>query len=154
MNLVNQLEQVKVLIGSANRPVLYEGKDELLGVSQGYGVAEKPADYLDSFVEFVKQQMNQNIALKVVCNKPKELTRAQLKEIRLLLDGAGYSETNFKNVWRQQTNQYIAASILGHIRRAALGEALVPFEQRVQHQWIAFTSSTYGAGSNLNGLIV
>ncbi|MEY8199972.1 MAG: type I restriction-modification system endonuclease [Colwellia sp.] len=133
MNLVNQLEQVKVLIGSANRPVLYEGKDELLGVSQGYGVAEKPADYLDSFVEFVKQQMNQNIALKVVCNKPKELTREQLKEIRLLLDSAGYSETNLKSAWRQQTNQDIAASILGHIRRAALGEALVPFEQRVQH---------------------
>jgi type I restriction enzyme R subunit len=77
--------------------------------------------------------MNQNIALKVVCNKPKELTRAQLKEIRLLLDGAGYSETNLKSAWRQQTNQDIAASILGHIRRAALGEALVPFEQRVQH---------------------
>jgi type I restriction enzyme R subunit len=32
---------------------------------------------------------------------------------------------------RNQTNQDIAASIIGHIRRAALGEPLIPFEQRV-----------------------
>lgn len=133
INLVNQLHEVKVFIGSANRPVFYEGKDESLGVSQGYGVAEKPADYLDSFTAFVKDNLNKNIALKVVCSKPKELTREQLKEIRLLLDGAGYSETNLKSAWRNQTNQEIAASILGHIRRAALGEALVPFDQRVKH---------------------
>ena len=45
---------------------------------------------------------------------------------------------------RNQTNQDIAASIIGHIRRAAFGEPLVPFEQRVaqamdriytNHQW-------------------
>ena len=77
--------------------------------------------------------MNSHAALKVVCSKPKELTREQLKEIRLLLDSAGYSETKINTAWRKQTNQEIAASIVGHIRRAALGEALVPFEQRVQH---------------------
>lgn len=133
INLVNQLEEVKAFIGSANRPIFYEGKDELLGVEQGYGVAEKPADYLEQFAQFVKNQMNDNIALNVVCSKPKELTRKQLKEVRLLLDSAGYSETKLASAWRNQTNQEIAASIVGHIRRAALGEALVPFEQRVQH---------------------
>jgi type I restriction enzyme R subunit len=132
VNLVKQLQEVKFIIGSANRPVFYEGKDELLSMGQGYGVAEKPADYLDCFTAFVKDNLNKNIALKVVCTKPKELTREQLKEIRMLLDGAGYSETNLKSAWRNQTNQEIAASILGHIRRAALGEALIPFEQRVK----------------------
>jgi len=133
VNLVNQLDDVKALIGSANRPVIYEGRDELISIGQGYGVAEKPADYLDSFTAFVKDQLNQNVALKVVCSKPKELTREQLKEVRLLLDSAGYSEAKLNSAWRNQTNQDIAASILGHIRRAALGEALIPFEQRVQH---------------------
>ena len=132
-NLLNQLEEVKAHIGSSNRPVFYEGKDELIDKTQGYGVAEKPADFLDSFAAFVKNEMNSHAALKVVCSKPKELTREQLKEIRLLLDGAGYSETKINTAWRKQTNQEIAASIVGHIRRAALGEALVPFEQRVQH---------------------
>jgi type I restriction enzyme R subunit len=66
-----------------------------------------------------------------VVNKPRDLTREQLKEIKLLLDGAGYSEAKLQSAVRLQTNQDIAASIIGHIRRAALGEPLVPFDQRV-----------------------
>ncbi len=53
--------------------------------------------------------------------------------MRLLLDQNGYSEVNLGSAWRQQTHQEIAASIVGYIRQAALGEALVPFEQRVAH---------------------
>jgi len=33
--------------------------------------------------------------------------------------------------WRQRSQQDIAASIIGHIRQAALGEALLPFGERV-----------------------
>lgn len=89
--------------------------------------------------------MNQSAALSVVVNKPRDLTREQLKEIKLLLDGAGYSEVTLQSAVRSQTNQDIAASIIGHIRRAAFGEPLVPFEQRVaqamqhiyeSHNWL------------------
>jgi type I restriction enzyme R subunit len=67
-----------------------------------------------------------------------------LSTATLLLDSAGYTEPKLQSAVRNQTNQDIAASIIGHIRRAALGEALVPFEQRVaqamariyqSHQW-------------------
>jgi type I restriction enzyme R subunit len=79
-----------------------------------------------------------------VVNKPKDLNREQLREIRLLLDQHGYSEAALKSAWRNQTNQDIAASIIGYIRQAAIGEALIPFQQRVdnamqkiyaQHPW-------------------
>ena len=86
---------------------------------------------LDSFSDFVQNQINQSAALAVVVNKPRDLTREQLREIKLLLDGAGFSEAKLQTAWRQQTNQDIAASIIGHIRRAALGEPLLSFEQRV-----------------------
>jgi type I restriction enzyme R subunit len=79
----------------------------------------------------VQNQINQSAALAVVVNKPRDLTREQLREIKLLLDGAGFSEAKLQTAWRQQTNQDIAASIIGHIRRAALGEPLLSFEQRV-----------------------
>lgn len=81
----------------------------------------------------------------MVVNKPRDLTREQLREIKLLLDNAGYSEANLQTAVRNQTNQDIAASIIGHIRRAALGEPLVPFELRVNqamqgiyqsHSWL------------------
>lgn len=96
------------------------------------GVHEKPADYLESFETFIRERLNDSVALGVVVNRPRDLTRETLKEVRLLLDGAGYSEARLESAWRNATNQEIAASIVGHIRRAALGEALVPFEQRVR----------------------
>ena len=90
-------------------------------------------DYLESFERFIKEQVNQSIALSVVANKPKDLTREDLKQIKLLLDANGYSEAKLQTAWRNKTNQDIAASIVGHIRRAAIGEALIPFEQRVNN---------------------
>lgn len=72
------------------------------------------------------------MALGAVVKSPNDLTREQLKEVRLLLDQNGYNEANLRAAWRNQTNEEIVASIIGYIRQAALGEALVPFEQRVQ----------------------
>lgn len=131
--LLNQLTEVNNLLGSERQPVISEHYDELGERTQSYGVHKKPADYLESFDHFVKDNLNQSAALAVVVNKPRDLTREQLKEIKLLLDNAGYSEANLQTAVRNQTNQDIAASIIGHIRRAALGEPLVPFEQRVAH---------------------
>jgi type I restriction enzyme R subunit len=129
--LVNQLEDVKVLLGSEYYPVIAEHADEFKVREQSYGEYKKPADYLERFNDFIRVQINQSVALSVVVNRPKDLTRAQLREVRLLLDQHGYSEAKLKSAWRNETNQEIASSIVGYIRRAALGEALVPFEQRV-----------------------
>jgi hypothetical protein len=52
-----------------------------------------------------------------VTQRPRDLTRAQLKELRLLLDAAGFSETNLQVAWREMTNEDIAASIIGFIGR-------------------------------------
>ncbi len=132
-NIINQIDELKFLIGSAERPVFYTGADELIGVSQGYGISEKkPGDYLHDFNDFVKSHINQHAALKVVCTKPSDLTREQLREVRLLLDSQGYSEAHLKSAWRNSTNQEIAASIIGYIRQAALGEPLVAFDERVK----------------------
>jgi type I restriction enzyme R subunit len=86
---------------------------------------------LDSFKAFLQDNLNQILALIVVTSRPRDLTRAQLKELRLLLDAAGYSETKLQAAWRETTNEDIAASIIGFIRQAALGDALVSYEQRV-----------------------
>lgn len=131
-NLIGQLGHVRLLVGSRHMPVISHHNDEILEREQSYGNNQRPQDYLDSFSDFINTQINQSAALAVVVNKPRDLTRAQLKDIRILLDNAGYTEANLQAAWRNQTNQDIAASIIGHIRRAALGEALKPFEQRVQ----------------------
>ncbi|MGK9066287.1 type I restriction-modification system endonuclease [Stutzerimonas chloritidismutans] len=129
--LLEQLATVNALLGSENYPLISTHTDELMVREQNYGANQKPADYLESFNDFIRNQLNQSVALGVVVNRPQDLTREQLREVRLLLDGHGYSEVNLQSAWRNQTNQEIAASIVGFIRQAALGEALLPFEQRV-----------------------
>ncbi|GHD56981.1 type I restriction-modification system deoxyribonuclease [Jeongeupia chitinilytica] len=129
--LLRQLDEVRQLIGTDYRPLISQHKDELVLREQSYGVYFKPADYLDSFKDFIARNLNQSAALSVVVNRPKDLTRAHLKEVRLLLDEHHYNEASLKAAWRNATNQEIAASIIGYIRQAALGEALMPFEQRV-----------------------
>jgi type I restriction enzyme, R subunit len=79
-------------------------------------------------------------ALVTVLTRPRELTRKQLRELAWELDKAGFSETNLAAAWREMTNQEIAARIIGYIRQAAIGDPLVPYEQRVEralHQILA-----------------
>ena len=105
--------------------------DELLSIERGYGNAERPQDYLDSFKAFLLENLNRIPALLVVTQRPRQLTRAQLKELKLLLDAKGYSETTLQVAWQDATNEDIAASIVGFIRQAALGDALTPYSDRV-----------------------
>jgi type I restriction enzyme R subunit len=117
-----------LLEGSHNtRPLLVsDHEDELLRVEHGYGKGKKPDDYLAEFEKFIRENMNKLPALLVVAQRPRELTRRQLKELALLLDGAG-----FQVAWRDKTNEDIAATIIGFIRKAALGDPLVPYPERV-----------------------
>ncbi|KEQ18535.1 type I restriction-modification system endonuclease [Endozoicomonas numazuensis] len=139
--LLNQISEVSSMIGSEYKPVIAHDPDEIRDRIQNYGEHQRPEDYLESFNDFIQQQLNESAALSVVVNKPGDLTREQLKEIKLLLDQAGYSEAKLQTAVRNQTNQDIAASIIGHIRRAALGEPLIPFEQRVSQAMEAIYAS-------------
>jgi type I restriction enzyme R subunit len=131
--LVAQLTEVKTLMGSDFQPIISDHEDEIKERTKSYGNYQRPEDYLDSFNHFINSNINQSAALSVVVNRPRDLTRQQLKEVKLLLDDAGYQETTLRTAVRNQSNQDIAASIIGHIRGAALGEPLIPFEQRVDN---------------------
>ncbi|HRW66045.1 MAG TPA: type I restriction-modification system endonuclease [Candidatus Competibacter sp.] len=106
--------------------------DQVVGVSRGYGSADKPEDFLDGFTSYIRNNVNQIAALTVVVQRPRELTRVQLRELRLALDRMGYSDANLRRAWQDAKNEEIAASIIGFVRQAALGDALIPFEERVR----------------------
>lgn len=107
-------------------------KDQVTTVTRGYGSAEKPEDFLDNFSTFVRTNLNKIAALTVVVQRPRDLTRQQLRELKLALDKEQYSETNLRQAWKQAKNEDIAASIIGFVRQAALKEPLMPYEQRVE----------------------
>jgi len=105
--------------------------DALTGTDRGYGAAKKPEDYLEGFRAYLEANKNAVAALLVVTTRPRDLTRKQLRELKLTLDSAGYPESSLRTALAQVTNQDIAASIIGFIRQQALGSALVPYDQRV-----------------------
>ena len=106
--------------------------DTLREETHGFGPGnQRPDDFLDGFGAFIRENLNQVPALLVVTQRPRELTRAELRSLRALLDEKGYSELSLRTAWKDRTNADIAASIIGHIRRAALGDALLPYEERV-----------------------
>ncbi|MFB9221646.1 type I restriction-modification system endonuclease [Paracoccus cavernae] len=107
-------------------------EDSMHAVTTGYGEYEKPEDFLDTFTSFVKNNQNRIAALSVVVQRPRDLTRAELRSLRLELDRMGFSETSLRRAWNDASNEDIAASIIGYVRQAALGDPLIPFETRVQ----------------------
>jgi len=129
--LERQLTDLVTMIGSDRSPVISHHPDALVAKEQ-LTEWDSPDDYLESFEAFVRRSLNESVALSVVVNRPRDLTRKQLQELRLFLSENGYSEPNLKVAWRRKTNVEIAAGIVGFVRRAALGEELLPFAKRVE----------------------
>lgn len=115
-----------------NTPIS-EHPDILELKERGYGKYSRPADYLDGFGRWLKDNINLIPALVVVTKRPRELTRAQLKSVKLALDTAGFSEVNLRTAWREWKNQDIAANIVGFIRNRVVGSPLLPYAERVDH---------------------
>ena len=85
--------------------------------SDADGARQRPEDYLDAFAAYLRTHLNEIPALVVVTQRPRDLTRAQLRELRLALDTAGYPEAALRAAYRDITNADIAASIIGYVRR-------------------------------------
>ena len=108
-------------------------EDEFTNITTGYGDGQKPDDYLRAFNDFVNANSNRLVAIQTVVQAPWELTRQNLKELALVLEQNHFREQDLQVAWSEVKNEDIAARIIGFIRQAAIGEALIPFEQRVDN---------------------
>lgn len=116
------------------RTQLYsDHEDELLAVERGYGDATKPEDYINSFKEYIEANRNQIMAINTICTRPQELSRQSLKELRLILDEAGFPEASLNVAWKNAKNVDIAADIIAYIRTLALDVSLVSPQERVEN---------------------
>ncbi|MED4355062.1 type I restriction-modification system endonuclease [Schinkia azotoformans] len=116
-----------------NKQYISTHEDKFWGMKRGYGNAEKPDDYLESFGQFIRDNMNVIPALLIVCQRPTELTREELKKLLLELDQKGFTEKNLQAAWRDAKNEDIAADIIAFIRQQALGDPLVSHEERIKN---------------------
>lgn len=106
--------------------------DEAYGIEKGYGNANKPEDYLDNFAQYIRDNQNKIEALKIVCSRPAELDRKSLRELKLVLDQAGYNSHILNAAWKDSKNENIAADIISFIRTLSIGSSLVSHEERIR----------------------
>ena len=112
--------------------VISDTPDELVSHTRGYGTGSRPEDYLDAFADYVKTHLNEVAALNIVCTRPKELTRASLKDLRLTLDREGFTTQQLNTAISELTNEEMAADIISLIRRYAIGSTLISHEARIR----------------------
>jgi type I restriction enzyme R subunit len=123
-------------------PISYHA-DAVIGVHRGYGDGVRPADFIDAFATFIRDNQNKVAALQIVLTRPRDLTRESLRELRMALDARNFTEPALRAAWRDQTSEDIAASIIGFVRQAALGDPLVPYAERVDRA-IRVVSTRHG----------
>ncbi|WP_105258997.1 type I restriction-modification system endonuclease [Pseudoalteromonas sp. T1lg88] len=119
--------------GGSNKIVISRHTDEVIHTSTGYGSGQEPEDYLQAFSQFINANSNRMVAIQTVIQRPWELSRDSLKQLALELEKNEFREEDLKVAWKEVKNEDIAARIIGFIRQAAIGEALVPYDQRVDN---------------------
>lgn len=128
--LFELLDDIKA---NGNRPVVIsDTPDELVSHTRGYGHNQRPEDYLESFAEYVRTNVNKIAALHIVCTNPKELTHKSLKELRLNLELAGFTIPKLNTALSEMSKEEITADIISIIRRYALDSPLISHEARIR----------------------
>lgn len=119
---------------NGGRPVVIsDEQDTFIEERRGYGNKDaRPEDYIDAFSSYIQNNINEIAALKIICTKPRELTRDSLKSLMLTLDREGYTTQQLNTAISQLTNEEMAADIISLIRRYAIGSVLISHEARIR----------------------
>lgn len=117
--------------GGAKRLVISDRADELLTHTRDYGDAKHPEDYLEEFTQYLRNNQNEIAALTIICTKPSDLTREQLKSLKLTLDREGFTSQKLSSAVSEMNNTEITADIISLVRRYAIGSPLHTHDQRI-----------------------
>lgn len=113
--------------------VISDKQDKFLVRERGFGKNEqRPEDYIESFEDFVKNNVNEIAALNIICTRPKELTRETLKSLRLALAKNGFTTQQLNTAVSEITSEEITADIISLVRRYAIGSPLVSHQARIR----------------------
>jgi len=116
-------------------------EDTLLETTRGYGGTEKPEDYLEAFTAFVNENKDRIEAIRIACTKPSDMTRAQLRALKIELDKASFTENSLNEATSSVKNERIVADIIAHVRQAVLNTPLVNHEDRVRAAFAKLTAA-------------
>lgn len=116
---------------SGREKIISHHPDAIKETIVDYHGERRPEDYLEKFNEFVRSNLNKIAALELVVTRPRALDRKTLRELQQILEANRFSERTLQKAWAATSNAEIAASIIGYVRQAALGDPLIPYAERV-----------------------
>ena len=113
--------------------IVSDKQDEVQAVTRGFGKGQEPADYLESFSTYLKNNREKIEALEIVCTRPADLTLADLRKLSMTLDANGFNSIQLNTAVQQVTNEECAADIITLVRRYAIGSPLISHEERIHN---------------------
>ena len=124
--------------GATRYIIVSDAQDTLIDHTRDYGSSEekekvtRPEDYLEAFSAYINHNINEIAALNILCTRPKELKREELRQLEHILMANGFSVTQLNTAVSEMTNEKMAADIISFIRRSALGSTLLSHEARIR----------------------
>ncbi len=113
--------------------VVSENKDKIIETVRGYGENNlKPEDYLNSFVNFINQNIDKITALKILKQSPEKLTRNELRELLIKLKQNDFDENYLSKAYQNIKNVDITIDIINYIRNIIVNEPIVSHERRIK----------------------
>ena len=124
------------------RGIYHSDKEDILyDTTRGYGDTDRPEDYLEAFTVFVNENKDKIEAIRIACTKPSDMTRTQLRELKLALDKENYSEANLNQAMSAVKNEEIVADIISYVRQAVLKTPVMNHEARVNAAFAKLTAA-------------
>lgn len=128
--LFDYLDNTK--FGEPRKLVISNAQDELVSHTRDFGDSKQPQDYLEEFSSFIKNNTDEIAALRIICTRPSDLTREELKSLKLKLDREGFTEQKLSSALSQVSSKEITADIISLVRRFAIGSPLLTHAERVR----------------------
>lgn len=127
---------IECLFYSHTKTVKYKyisnAPDEVREHYVGYGKTEEhPEDYIEQFSAYIAKNRNKLTALNLLCTRPSELTRSDLKLLYLEMAQEGYTLKELNKAWNNAKNVEITADLIGMVRTLALGNTLIDYKVRL-----------------------
>jgi type I restriction enzyme R subunit len=95
----------------------YDVKDEVSS-RKLFGKWEKPEDYLEAFAKFVRENINQFEALRILLKRPQDWKPDVLVQLRRVLGTNDYDEKLLRKA-HERVNRKVLADLISIIKRAA-----------------------------------
>lgn len=121
------LDRVKI---GVTKQVISTDEDKLQSISQEFG-NKRPEDYLESFKNFIIENEDKIIALKLLKTTPEKFTRKELREIVTRLDSEGFTQPKLESAYKTVKNEDILTNMISFIKYAIKGAPIVDRDESI-----------------------